>query len=286
MSKTIRLSIPDWQAGNNPVYYFGAQLLNWLAPKNQNQKTIQIPIVAPTNDNSKLLPENGVTAQSIVKRNVEMATKIINKENPDKIITLGGNCLVSQAPFNYLHEKYGDKLGIIWIDAHPDISTPEIFPNEHAMVLGNLLGKGDPQLAKLVKHPLAPESILYVGLQELTPDEKDIMPSLGINYQIEKNDQVDVNKIEKWVEKNGFEKIAIHFDLDVLDPNLFFDQFFNKPGVSDYGVSNGDLNPDKAISLLSTLENDTEVVGLTIAEYLPWSALKLRELMEKSQIFN
>ena len=35
MSKSdnlLRLIFPQWQGGNNPPYYFGTQLLNWLAP--------------------------------------------------------------------------------------------------------------------------------------------------------------------------------------------------------------------------------------------------------------
>lgn len=33
MAKTIRLIAPDWQGGNKEEYYFGAELLSWLAPK-------------------------------------------------------------------------------------------------------------------------------------------------------------------------------------------------------------------------------------------------------------
>ena len=42
-------------------------------------------------------------------------------EKPDKIITIGGNCIVSLAPFDYLHGIYKN-VGIIWIDAHPDVT--------------------------------------------------------------------------------------------------------------------------------------------------------------------
>ena len=38
MGKTIRLIVPDWQGGNKPEYYLGAELLSWLAPKNAKQK--------------------------------------------------------------------------------------------------------------------------------------------------------------------------------------------------------------------------------------------------------
>lgn len=286
MTNTIRLMYPDWQSGDNPVYYFGAQLLNWLAPQNSQQKLIKVPITPPQNKQPKLKLENGVTAQSEVIANVHAAQKILDVELPDKIITLGGNCMVSQAPFAYLHDKYGEDVGIVWIDAHPDISNPQIFSNEHAMVLANLMGKGDPELAKLVKHPFSNESILYVGLQEPTADEKKRLPELGLDYQLEDNQQVDVEKIQAWINQHHFSKILVHFDIDVLDRNLFFDQYFDKPGVTDYGVSGGKLDPDKASHVLKKLGADNDIVGLTIAEYLPWSALKLKEMMGNMSIFN
>lgn len=62
--------------------------------------------------------------------------------------------MVSQAPFDYLNQKYGDELGIVWIDTHPDISYPKDITNEHAMVVANLLGEGDSELSKLVNAPL------------------------------------------------------------------------------------------------------------------------------------
>lgn len=285
MSKTIRMMIPDWQSGNNPVYYFGAQLLNWLAPKNPDQKLIKVPVAAPRAQQT-LEKEHGVTAQSAVIENVKEAQKLINKEQPDKIITLGGNCMVSQAPFDYLHSKYGDDLGIIWVDAHPDISTPKIFPNEHAMVLANLMKKGDPALSNYVKSPFSSDSILYVGLQEPTVDEKKLLPELGLTYRTESNDQVDPLNVQNWINEHHFTNIVIHFDIDVLDRHLFFDQFFDQPGVTDYGVSGGKLHPNKAIELLKSLEKNNNLVGLTIAEYLPWSALKLQELMRNISIFD
>ena len=30
-NKTLRLLFPQWQGGNNPPYYLGAKLLDWLA---------------------------------------------------------------------------------------------------------------------------------------------------------------------------------------------------------------------------------------------------------------
>ena len=40
--KTIRLIVPDWQAGDNPVYYFGAKILQVIAPKKERRRALCI----------------------------------------------------------------------------------------------------------------------------------------------------------------------------------------------------------------------------------------------------
>lgn len=43
-NQTLRLVIPDWQAGNNPTYALGAQILKAIAPANDNQP---LPLMSP-----------------------------------------------------------------------------------------------------------------------------------------------------------------------------------------------------------------------------------------------
>ena len=52
---------------------------------------------------------------------------ILSEKSPTHIITFGGDCSVSQAPFDYLKGKYGKNIVIIWYDAHPDVSGPNIW---------------------------------------------------------------------------------------------------------------------------------------------------------------
>jgi arginase len=56
----------------------------------------------------------------------------------------------------YLNQRYGGKIGVLWVDAHPDVMTPRDHPNPHAHVLGALLGMGDPDLTGEVEIPLTP----------------------------------------------------------------------------------------------------------------------------------
>lgn len=282
MIKTIRLKIPQWQGGNNPTYSLGSDLLSFLVPKNLEQKEITVPI--PEYE-EPLVKENGVTAQSIVAENVSETMAIIQEEAPDKIITLGGDCLVSQAPFDYLHGKYGEELGIIWIDAHPDISTPDIFFNEHAMVLGNLLNDGDPVLAEKVQHPFAAKDVLYVGLQKPTADEEVILERLGLDYQVQDQERITPAEIKEWLKEQQFTKVVVHFDLDVLDPKEFRMLYFAEPGVTDYSAEAGKMSLLEVKETMEAIAEQSEIVGLTVAELLPWDVRNLKNLLKDFDIF-
>ena len=206
--------------------------------------------------------------------------------NPDKIITLGGDCLVSQVPFDYLHGKYQDKLGIIWIDAHPDISNPEVFNHEHAMVLGNLLGKGDSELASLVKNPFTSSSVLYVGLQQPNKNEILLLEDMNLNYKIQAEKPLTINEIKTWIKENNFEYVAIHLDLDVLDPNEFRMIYFAEPLIENFGAVGGKMSLQQLSETMAGISKTSEIVGLTIAELLPWDVKNLKELLAKFDIFN
>lgn len=282
MNTTLRLKVPQWQGGNNPVYSIGSDLLSFLVPKNLEQKDLTVPV--PQYE-QPLVKENGVTAQSIVAEIVTNTMALIEEESPDKIITLGGDCLVSQAPFDYLHGKYGERLGIIWLDAHPDISTPDIFFNEHAMVLGNLLNDGDPVLAAKVQHPFVASDVLYVGLQEPSADEKLILQRLGIDYKVQAQACLKPDEIKEWLEKNQFTKVVVHFDLDVLAPNEFRSIYFAEPGVTDYSAAAGKMTLQEVKETMAAIAEQSEIVGLTIAELLPWDVQNLKNLLNDFDIF-
>jgi Arginase/agmatinase/formimionoglutamate hydrolase, arginase family len=134
---------------------------------------------------------------------------VLKEETPNKVITFGGSCLVSQAPFDYLHGEYKDKLGVIWLDSHPDVSTPKEFYHEHAMVLGNLLGAGDPELSKNVAFPFESSQFLYVGIQKPLGAEIKLLKDLNLNYTVQDKYILNVEEIQEWIKQNDFTKIAI-----------------------------------------------------------------------------
>lgn len=289
--KTIRLLMPEWQGGDydlsvgsGELYPLGARILAFLAPKGDTE-TIEVP-VEPYTPGIKRTKENGVVNQDIVIKQMKAARDILENKKPDRVVTFGGECLVSQAPFDYLNGRYKGNLGILWIDAHPDVSTPENHDREHAMVLGNLLGDGDPVMAKEVKNKFKPQQVLLVGMENFdSPKELENIKSFGLPVIHPEEVADNSNEVIRWIKNNKIENIVIHLDLDVLDPKVFFSQLTNDPGATEkYPTVRGKMNFKQVTRLIKDVSENANVVGLTIAEHMPWDAFNLKNMMQQFDI--
>lgn len=280
--RTLRLIFPQWQGGNNPPYHFGSQLLQWLAPA-PTGPVEEVPVELPTN---KPLPvENGLVARKALLEQLYRARKIIDRYQPDRMVVLGGDCLVDLAPFAYLNEHYEGELAILWVDAHPDVMTPQQFQHAHAMALGNLLGHGDADFVKAVARPIKPENVLLLGLNEPTEWEADKIRQLGLNVvDPAELAQQKSQPVLDWFKSTGCKRLAIHFDLDVLDSSMFRALLFAKPNIPANtfdGIAQGKLTMEQVVQLLGDVATVADVVGLGIAEHLPWDALALKNMVAR-----
>lgn len=280
--KTIRLLYPDYISGGLDTYYFGASLLAHIVPQNDRQPLVKVEIAPPDGTEKNVV--DGIYGREEVLNGIKDAMKKINAENPDKIITIGGNCIVSQAPFDYLHGKY-ENAGIIWIDAHPDVSAPkDDYPNAHAMVLGSLLGYGDSSLSDLMENPkFKPSDIMYVGLQGLHDYQEKFLNDIGINYKVQTESIVSDEEIKSFVCK--FDHVLIHMDIDVLDEHLFHSTYFANPDLVGDGAAGGKMTMERLSEILHCIENHSNVVGFTVAEYLPFDEHKLHKMFVEIKMF-
>lgn len=279
-NQTMRLVVPDWQAGNNPVYGLGANILEAIAPQNSAQVTVKVPLDAEGS------PKQGnVNNQEVIKNNLLKTKQTIANQAPARIITLGGNCMVSQAPIDYLNGYYNGKLGVVWLDAHPDISNPQIFDNEHAMVVANLLQMGDPVFNHLVDHPLTAQQIFYAGLQTPTPGEQDLLRQAAIEFA--GHQEISLAAVKDWAQQNQFDQLYLHFDIDVLDPAGFYATYFNNPELKNIpdNAAKGTAGLVEVFEFIKGLNQEFDLAGMTIAEYMPWSAQQLSSLMQDLQLF-
>ena len=62
-------------------------------------------------------------------------------------------------------------IGMIWLDAHGDMNTPESSPsgNVHGMPLASIMGYGPPELTELagIKPMVEPRNVALVGIRDL-----------------------------------------------------------------------------------------------------------------------
>lgn len=282
-SETIRLIYPQWQGGNvagllpelNPEdasrgYILGSYLLNFLAPETKN-KVITVPV----SDNINRIEENGIIGYKEILAQTKESLRLIKEANPDKILTLGGECSVSVAPFAYLAQKYSNDTAMIWIDAHPDITLPEdkTYNGYHAMAAAAIMGKGDKEIISLLPAKIDADKILFVGLRDWEREQiKERQREYGIKHLTAKEVSKNSTKILEWIASTGAKNVVIHFDMDVLEPNEII------PAV---GVVPDGMKIAEVTRVINDIADKYNLVGLTVAEPMPRIAIKLKKMLNQ-----
>lgn len=283
-NETIRLIYPQWQGAEiakwitevpNPEeasrgYYLGAQLLNFLAPDN-GQKTFTVQVATAITERKIT---DGVLDRDVLVNQTKAALDILKIENPDKIVTLGGECSVSVVPFTYLADKYKDDVAMIWIDAHPDITLPgDVYPAYHAMAVTACMGLGDKKIIGELPAKFDPAKILFIGLRDWERDEiKARQKQYGIKHLTPEDVAENSNAIKEWLKSCGASKVVVHFDMDVLDPAEI---------IAAVGVVSNGMKIAEVIRVINDIANEKELVGLTVAEPMPRTAIRIKEMLHR-----
>lgn len=286
MGKTLRILLPQWQGGVNPNYAFGAELLSFIAPKSSNDETVRIAV--SENFDSEQTESNGIVAEANLLKQIDETQKVLNEKQPDKLIIYGGDCSIDYAPFDYLHGKYGDKLGLIWLDAHSDFIELKDSNHAHETIVTDLLGRQETTLSQKLNHPFKASQLLYAGLpeDELRPQEY-LVNELNIPVVSPETLAKTTQPILNWIDENNFEYIAVHFDLDVLSPRDFRANLPGQPylDINDFGAAIGRMTLDQVVRVFNDIDEKADLIGLGIAEHMPWDAIHLRNALAKISIF-
>ena len=280
--KTIRLLYPDSVSGGLSTYRLGARLMAALLPENDSQPLVKIDV--PALGDADPAVTNGIASEAAVLDGIRKARAALEAEAPDRVITVGGNCIVSLASFDHLHALYPD-AGILWIDAHPDVSLPENgYPNAHAMVLGTLLGRGAPTLAAEMKNPaFGAKDLLYVGLQGLHDYQQKFLDDAGVDYSVQTESFVSDEVILDFLSRHP--QVFVHLDIDVLDPAFFHDTYFANPELTGDGSGGGRMTIEELGRILRLVSEKSETPAFTIAEYLPFEPERLAKMFEALPLF-
>jgi arginase len=228
-------------------------------------------VVPVAMDDAGLDLREGIEAKEVVLAQLARALEVIREHDPARIVTLGGECAVSVAPFAALARRYGDDLAVLWIDSHPDIGTPASrYPGFHAMAVAALTGHGHPDVSDLLPATVAAERVALVGLHAWAEDDIDNVARWGIRSFSPGDLRETTGPLLDWLASTGCSRVAVHFDVDTVDSNEI---------VLGLGAEPDGLTSAQVRRIVDDIDSVADVVGITIAEFIPRQVMHLQQIV-------
>ena len=160
------------------------------------------------------------TAEAVMKTLQEGMTPLV----------LGGDHSLAAGSVSGVAEFYrrkGEKIGVIWIDAHSDINTPETSPsgNVHGMPLAALLGLGPEPLANIFGYSpkIAAANTVLIGVRDIDAAERENIRRAGVAHVYTMRD-LDERGMRTVMEEalaaagDGTAGYHVSLDMDWIDP--------------------------------------------------------------------
>jgi arginase len=186
-------------------------------------------------------------------------------------VVLGGDHSIAMgtiAGVSRHHRERGQKVGLIWFDAHGDMNTAETSPsgNIHGMPLAVALGIGEPSLTGLAgEAPMVDGArAAVVGLRDVDLAERAKIKASGIGaFTMRDIDERGMRAVmEEAIKRatSGTAGVHVSFDLDGVDPDL-------APGVGT--PSPGGLSYREAHLAMEMLADTGKVLSAELVEVNP-----------------
>lgn len=162
----------------------------------------------------------------------------------------------------------GERLGVIWLDAHADLNTPEstLSGNVHGMPVAHLLGHGDSGMASIARPAPAvrPEHLVIIGARDLDQAERTHAREFGVTiYTMRDIDERGLRTVlAEAIARVSLGTTGLHvsLDLDFVDPR-------DAPGVGT--PVRGGVTYREAHLAMEMLWDSGRVVSLDLVEVNP-----------------
>jgi len=171
------------------------------------------------------------------------------------------------ASADWIRRINGKPLGLIWVDAHGDMNTPETTTsgNVHGMPLAALLGREPLELASIGTVPsVLPQHTVLVGIRNLDENEKGQIRAAGVHvFTMKDIDRQGIATVaERAIElaSAGTGGIHVSFDLDVSDPSI-------APGVGT--PVRGGLDYRESHMIMELVADSNQLIALDLVEVNP-----------------
>jgi arginase len=144
-------------------------------------------------------------------------------------LVLGGDHSVAAGTVAGVAEFYrrqNQRVGLLWIDAHSDMNTPETSPsgNVHGMPLAAIMGLGPAELGNIFNFSpkVHPENCVLVGIRDVDANEKENIRKAGVEVftmrDIDERGMRTVMEEALRMAGRGTAGYHVSLDMDWIDP--------------------------------------------------------------------
>lgn len=217
-------------------------------------------------------PKRARYLAQIAETCLRLAEKVERAAGQGKVpLVLGGDHSIATGSVsgmaNHFHKR-GEKIGVIWVDAHADMNTPQTSPsgNVHGMPLACLIGKGPKELTHLFGYApkVDPRNIAIVGLRAVDDLEAPHVKKSGVRaFTMRDVDEKGLPRvIAEAIEiaSAGTAGIHLSFDMDSVDPD-------EAPGVGT--PVRGGITYREAHLAMELVSDTARLVSLEVVEVNP-----------------
>jgi arginase len=175
-------------------------------------------------------PSNAHFLEQIAHTCARLAEMVEKAADRDRVpLVLGGDHSIAAGTIAGMSRHFAKRkqnVGVIWIDAHADMNTPDSSPsgNVHGMPLACCIGRGPKELVELAgRVPMVePENVVLVGLRSVDEIERLNVRSTGVHaFTMRDIDERGLRTvIEQAIEaaSKGTAGFHVSFDMDACDP--------------------------------------------------------------------
>ncbi|MEQ1884330.1 MAG: arginase [Bryobacteraceae bacterium] len=186
-------------------------------------------------------------------------------------VVLGGDHSVAAGTVSGMAQHFhanGRKMGLLWIDAHADMNTPETSPsgNVHGMPLACLIGQGPRELTHIGGYgpKVEPGSVALVGLRSVDDIERFNVRGAGVHpftmRDIDERGLPAVIREAIHIVTAGTAGFHLSFDMDALDPT-------EAPGVGT--PVRGGITYREAHTAMELICDSGQMASLEVVEVNP-----------------
>jgi arginase len=251
----MNLFFPQWQgAGSRPDLLAVAKAMQaQLMAMGLKFETVDVLAEYP------LTKTHGILGHAAILAQLQAAQALLRAQNVTKVFTLGGDCSVAAPAIAHLSRLYGEKLAVVWFDAHGDLNIPQDSPSAafHGMPVRHLLGEGDAEIVSALACGLNPLQVLMPGVRELDAGEAAFIHERQLKIYPPVNFVAETLLAD--IAALGCDKIYLHLDLDCLEPKEF--AFVGFPVADGLGIK-------QFSGIMRALTTQFELVGLSLPSYV------------------